>query len=233
MNVIRHQQMMMAARGGDPYWSYVLSMMNFEGSTFVDEKNATTWANPGGSAVTLITTVGNPFGSGNAAYFNGSAYLRNAGFALGAGDWTVEFWVNQPAYSGTDREVFDDRSASVQGNGFYCSESHIRSALCASVSNNSATLFSGGSLNATANIWTHYQFDKASGTIYAHVNGIYAASVADARTLGTATYAFLGASYGASQAMLGYLGGWRLTGGIARNGNVSSFTPPTAKFPNH
>jgi hypothetical protein len=184
------------------------------------------------TSLTVLETVGDakiiqtqtPYaGAYYSNYFNGTTdWITSASVtALGAGNWTIEFWINT---SSTATQVVSDARSSSQG--FYPAIAiDTSSKLYFYV--NSATLLT--TLTAiTLNTWTHVALVKASTTTTFYINGVSSGTVIDTNTYlaGPITFGASGLTTDAHSAKYtGYISNYRMVVGTAVY--TGTFTPPT------
>jgi hypothetical protein len=222
-----------ASGGSDPYFSSVVSLLHFDGSnggtTFTDQKGKT-WTGHG-TAQTQTTTF--KYGTAGLNLSQPNDYLdtsSHADFGFGTGDYTLECWARATNTAGRVNGLIDTRTASntgiqlFMGGGAFGVPTNTMGC-----SSNAAVLATGGTV--ISGNWYHIALCRASGTIYAFVNGVQAFTVADSRTYASASTCFIGADYAGTtgQRFDGQIDDLRITKSVARY--TSAFTPPTAAFP--
>ena len=178
-------------------------------------------------------TVGNPFGSGTAMYFDGSGdYLQtstSSDLTFGTGDFTVETWfypttVNtSAAYKG----IISDELYSNTGGWAVSQRDDELSLWIKNTGGSWVSFVADGAL--TANQWQHIavSYDSSTTTTRLFVDGT---SVASGTTSGwnlTGDQIEIGRSV-SGQEITGYLFDVRATKGEARY--TSNFTAPSAPF---
>lgn len=185
-----------------------------------------------------ISTAQSRFG-GSSIYFDGTGdYLTIAGNAnlwLGAGDFTVEFWVYSPTPPSTSAAQYELVSFGTSGSTFRC---FIFYASGSSTASAQIGIYSGATNIITVNsvipqnTWTHVAVTRSgsgTGNVRFYINGTQNA------TTGTSTTDFNTGNLGIGAAPAGtnpafvYIDDLRITKGFARY--TSSFTAPTAAFP--
>jgi putative addiction module CopG family antidote len=185
-----------------------------------------------------LETVGNAqistsvvkYGTGSLAFDGTGDFLKgafNPWVALGTGDYTIELWINFNSVSTS--VFFGDIDSSGNGNWafFYNSSAGVLRLLM----NNGAVTISSSSWSPSTGIWYHIAISRASGTYRFFVNGTLTGSGSDSTniTWGTNNFYVGSASDGGLQ-LNGYIDDLRITKGYARY--TTTFTPPTAAFPN-
>jgi hypothetical protein len=187
-----------------------------------------TFSNPTltiGSAVTTVEQ--SPFGSGNSYSFISSAnsYIdtpASSDWAVGTGDFTIEWFSYQTTLSGFQRAFTVDDFASIDigasiesGTFYYWANSSFR------YSSSSAS---------TANTWIHWAIVRASGVTRVYRNGTQLGSqITDTNDItNTVDELTIGNENTASTtaALVGYLTNFRWVKGLAVY--TGSFTVPTS-----
>ena len=166
--------------------------------------------------------------AGYSVFFDGSGdYLVSSSSAsnvLGAGDFTIEFWMLPNNTSSAYRALVssENYSATTGGWSLYQNGTAIE-----------FWLSPGGSvtLNATsavvANTWQHLALCRASGTLRLFVNGVQVQSVSNSTSL-TGQQFWLGGNNSGSFFFNGYMSNVRVVIGTALY--TTTFTPPTQLF---
>lgn len=218
---------LMAAAGNrgttDPYWSYVRSLLHFDGTngstTLVDQKGLAYTA-AGGSA---LSTATKKFGTAALSMVSGYLQAPSGTSNFGTGDFTFEMWVNLPAADSNPPVYFESRpSAGTNGAYLYIDGGGVYV--------NSAYLMAWSSAPPKDGNWHHIAYSRKSGHGYLFLDGALSGSGTD------------GTSYGGSAFEVGYningvvtdgfyIDEMRLTVGVGRY--TAAFTPPTAPFPNN
>ena len=180
-----------------------------------------------GTSTTNLETVGNAqistsvvkYGSGSVAFDGTGDYLTiNPSMeALGAADFTVEFWMYPNAtYSGTYAGILDSRTS---GNGaglIYVGYNGTANTI--GWYDNTGYVVTG---TVTVSTWQHIAFIRSASVLFMYVNGSLVSTGSYTQSL-TVPFKFIGSSFD-NYAFNGYIDNLRLTKGIARyNGN---FTP--------
>jgi hypothetical protein len=182
-----------------------------------------------------ISTSVKKFGAAS-MYFDGSGdYLvPNAGtsdlYAFGTGAYTIEFWIyfNSTA---TTYLIYDTRPSGV--NGFYPTIYFDSSAGYINFYLNGAIRITGTVATASGS-WHHVALCRSGTSTKLFINGTQSGSTyTDSNTyLGAASRPTIGGDGNApgSNGLNGYIDDLRVTKGYARY--TTTFTPPTAAFPN-
>ena len=211
----------------DPFRSYVVLDLN--GDTVNNERN-NTFTDKSGNNLT-ITRGGNatqgsfsPFSpAGWSGLFNGSSLSlsNNNAFAFGAGDFTVEFWINPSISSQSNFTKYFCTGVS-QGNFIIDQQT----------TTNQITVNDGLTVFLTSDIygiipfsWNHIAVTRSAGTLRIFINGIVTNSVNNTTTF-TQAGAYIGGSPTNTQNFNGYISNLRVVKGQALYTNA--FTPLTA-----
>lgn len=217
-----------AGAGGIAPPTYSVSaLLHFEGAdastTFTDEVG-NTWTAVGSAQ---IDTAQFQFGAASGLMTSGHIHTASsARFGFGAGEFTIEGWFRR-AGSLTNRVIFDTRTASNQGIVvFACTSSFDGLA----VGNNTAVL-AGSATAFTLSTWQHFAVVRQGTTLRGYVGGVQVFTVTDSRTYASASTAYMGIAYIISQQLSGHIDEFRVTKGLCRYPDGTSFTP-TGPFPN-
>jgi hypothetical protein len=229
--------------GEDPvtgYWSNVRFLAPMDGANgttvFTDVKSHS--ISTGGGAV-FSDAAGSPFGAGTSGYFPaaGSAYLGVADAAdlwLGAGDFTVEAWVNLPTLPSAGQDFPVIGSWVSLGNYSYLLAVRRRldaQELVFYTSPDGSTVVENAIAWApTASTWHHIAASRASGFIRLFADGVLLAELDDAGDFYDSSGEYAIGRVGAYSIYYnGYIGPLRITTGVARY--TADFTRPTGPFP--
>ena len=172
-----------------------------------------------------ISTSAQQFGSGS-LYFNGSTNymtVTNPALTLGTADFTIEFWVNPVATTGSSG-IIDTR---VGGSGlgviiYWGGTGHLYyQDTVVSCGPTSSTLSNG--------TWYHVAVTRYAGTATIWVNGVSNCTAGSDTANFTNTPWFIGKQTNNSAIYNGYIQDLRVTPGVARY--TTTFSPPAALFP--
>lgn len=231
MSARGHHGLLLAGGLGDPFWSYVTSLLPCTGpagsATFADAKGF----NWGVNGDVKVSDVQSLFGE-NMAYFDGAGdYLLGAAGAFNyhGQDFTWEAFLNTTQT--TNNCVVSGRAGTRAGWELFAPAGQ---ALDLAIWDGTRYLDVFGTLLLPSGTTVHVSVGYASGKYYLSING--AVDVVESAII-PGTYptfqAVLGSDLsGPSQyPYAGYLGQQRMTLGICRY--TSDFTPPDAPFPAH
>jgi hypothetical protein len=213
--------------GGDPDFANVSLLLHMDGSngstTFTDlSSNAhaiTTFGNA------QVSTAGPKYGTGALLLDGNGDYLRtpaDADFAFGTGDFTVECWCYATVVSDND--------------GLFTFGGTGSSGLFLALFNSGwrlGTTGSGGSYMDSAipdlNTWRHVAVTRSGTSLRLFIDGVQKGSTLTNSANLTDNQLKVGYYYSDFYGFTGKIDEFRVTKGIARY--TSSFTPPTAPFP--
>lgn len=157
----------------------------------------------------------------------------NGGFAFGSGPFTIEAWVYHNTHNAAAFEVVLGNFASSNNLGWdlYWNSSGQLSFAYSTTGNDSPAVVAAHT--PTTGAWKHVAVDcDAGGTIRTYYDGAKIASAARSAALFASTRdLFIGNDGNVTRKFPGYIGGVRITKGVARYATDTSFTPPTAAFP--
>ena len=227
----------------DPYFSSVSLLLHGNGT---NGSTTITDSSPSPKTVTAvgnaqISTAQSKFGGASIAFDGNNDYLtvaNNASLNFDSGDFTIECWFYVAALPPPDLDgrrisllaVYGSAAGGAQGYEFYVNFSNNSLALGRPATGNSAT----GGFTFALSTWYHVAYTRSGTTDRLFVNG-------QSLTLLVNTYAPVSSPNGTLQIgserfftgysfdLNGYIDELRITKGIARY--VSTFTPPTAPFP--
>lgn len=188
-----------------------------------------------------ISTSVFKYGTG-ALKFNGTTdYLvtspaNQAAFAFGSGDFTIECWVYISSYA-AGGSFYSVMGAGTSTNTLMNLSVRVNSAGTAigafTTDGLNFTINPNGTTGGVAlNTWTHIAVVRNGTSFRTYTNGVSGTNVVSAATLYTTTQPLIVGALGYDLTTLfsGYIDDLRVTKGIARY--TTTFTPPTAAFPN-
>ena len=189
---------------------------------------------PDNAMMNDLETVGNAqvstsvkkYGTGS-LYFNSSNadYLNvPSKFALGSGDFTVEFWQYLTSLPNTVAPFSFGTSDAAGNCEIYIGSNGVIYwyASAERITSSAGTITTGG--------WQHIAVSRASGTTKLFVAGTQVGSSYSDATNYTGSLNYIGRGYGVN-GILGYIDDFRVTKGYARY--TANFTPPTAALPTY
>jgi hypothetical protein len=196
------------------------------GTTFTDSSMFGRTMTASGNVKTSVTQ--SKFG-GSAAYFDGSGdYLSNAdaGIALGAGDFTIDFWVQLTATS--SRVIFDTQTiggSSTRPNSMFL---NLSSGSALVLIHNNANRIASSSI-LSLNTWYHIAIVRNGTKTTLYVNGTAdGTTTAITANMSTASMVIGMNASSSSNFYSGYIDEFRVSVGIARW--TANFTPPTSAY---
>jgi YD repeat-containing protein len=216
--------------------SLLLHMGGANGArTIVDSARSPKTVTPAGDA--QIATDQSRFG-GSSLKFDGSGdyadVSSSADFAMGSGDFTVEFWVwTNPATAAWSRLLENEAYNTTGGwhfsyNGSDAAGSRRLGFQIGLNGGGGARIDSNAALPTSQ--WVHVAVTRAVGTVRMFVNGVQQSGTLATTENYTSQKMRIGATLGtASNFFTGYLDDLRITKGLARY--TANFTPPPAQLP--
>ena len=223
------------APSGDPYWTSVSLLTNFENNLTFQDGSTNNFAITRTGVVN--PSLNTPFsGVGGSEYFNGSTgYLtipRNTAFDISTGDFTIECWFNTAIANSNFQRIFSiDNTSGSNTASTVTIAFEIGSTGIVIAAYSGATGY--GATTATAlstNTWYHLALVRNGSTFTGYINGTSAGSSTFAGTLNYAALAApsIGAwnNSGWSRFINGFVSNVRIVKGTAVY--TSAFTPPTA-----
>jgi hypothetical protein len=169
-------------------------------------------------APTAVYDVGTNGGSG---YFDGTGdYLSvasNAAFAVGTGDFTIDFWIYPERFT-SETPIFKAYASNPQNYDFRLGTGGSAAFIYYETGYNS-------SINVRLREWTHIAITRQSGSIRGFINGVQGITATNSNNVGNVPMR-LGTDQLANNMYLGYISNFRLTKGSALF--TSNFTPPTS-----
>lgn len=221
---------------GDALWSYVQCLMHFDGPNnglrIYDERH---------KAVTVtgnakLSTLQSKFGGSSLALDGNGDRISIAGFtAPGTNDLTVEcfvypratanatpvVWGNGTTVTSTTSLLFADHSTHPGKYALFVGSFSTTTALLVSTS------------DIVYGQFAHVAVTRSNQTFTLWINGVPEATATHAGTFGTGTTVYIGGvSATTAFDFFGYIDEFRYTHGASRYSGTS-FTPPTAPFPNY
>lgn len=189
-----------------------ITQLSFNGNITDVSVSPITWTASGTAAT---STTQNKFGTASLSAGTGAITATAAGFGVGTGDFTLEFWIYPVGTTG--RYGITDRS-----NGSLRLEYSAGKIIYYDVS---TALITGGSL--TANVWTHVVVCRSSGSTKLFYNGTQSGSTYTDSKNYTDTAVTFGALDGPAISFNGYLDDFRFTKNALY---TTTFTAPTTEL---
>lgn len=218
----------------DPYFENVVALMHFDGTnggqnnTFLDSStNAFTITRNGNPTQGSFSPFSRADG-GFSNYFDGTGdYLtvsNNTALGMGTGDFTVEFWLYQTAFSNY-RQILDVLDGNSAGRLILWVGS---TGEIINLGSSGVARHSSAAGAVVANAWTHIALVRSSGVTKFYSNGVQSgSSYTDGNNYTCTTGSvFIGInSDGSSYPYQGYISNFRMVKGTAVY--TGAFTPPT------
>jgi len=187
-----------------------------------------------------ISTAQSKFGGSSLAFDGTGDYLTsaaNSAFDLGSGDYTIELWVRLISASNYGGIVGKGQIGVVNSTAYSLEFDNTSNAISLWIGNNTPPSFGSYVVTGTTNIrtsavWTHLAVSRSGNNTRLFVNGTQEGSTyTTAYTIAAGNPLWIGGGFYAptTNNINGYIDDLRITKGVARY--TSSFTPPTAPFP--
>jgi hypothetical protein len=198
-------------------------LLNFTNAGIIDSTAKNNLETVGNAQVDTTTKK---FGTGSMEFDGTGDYLAiksSENLLFHSGDFTIEAWVYLNSL-GSDRGIYDCRSAISSVGAFYISGS------------NNTVAFYDGTVTATgtaltSGTWNHVAWVRSGTTLYGYLNGVQQWT----RTLSTNVSSIgslpkIGTDFNGTQSFMnGFIDDLRITKGVARY--TANFTAPTKAFP--
>ncbi len=158
----------------DPYWTSVVSLVSFDGSngsTSVVDAKGNSWSTFGNAA---LSTTDSKFGSASLLLDGTGDYVQSAIVAaIGAGDFTVEFWFWYASSPGAAQELLCIVTPE-STNADLIIELTAANQVRVSIRNNGASngLDASTSNSPTAGAWNHFSLSVVGADVRGRVNGV-------------------------------------------------------------
>lgn len=222
------------ASGGDPHWANVSSLLHFEGpngsTTFTDER-PNTWTAFNDAK---ISTAQFKFGTSSGAWDGSGDYIStpfSTALNISTGDFTYEAFIRPNL--GTDGNIGSQRDSGATGWALEARGDGavwLRAMINGSYSDLRITTPPGV---LTPGVWQHVALTRNGNLFTIWVNGVSSGTLTSSGALdnnGGAPLRIGRSQQGSENDYNGFMDEFRLTKGICRY--TSTFTPPSAPFPN-
>lgn len=222
----------------DPYWSSVQLLLHFDGTdgskTFTDYSSSPKTVSSIGAS--SISTAQAKFGP-SSLFTNGTggghaSVAHTSALNVGSGDFCIEFFVYASSIP-SNVVLFNKQSGTASGYPFQGLLTPTGAIIFRSYATGEILRFTTTSAAGvvTTNTWHHLAFSRVGSNLYAYVNGVLVASTTYTGALPDSTQAMqIGAYSDSAFRLWGYIDEFRYTVGNGRY--PTTFTPPTAAFPN-
>jgi Concanavalin A-like lectin/glucanases superfamily/Fibronectin type III domain len=225
----------------DPYYYNTVLLLHMNGdnntTTITDNSRFSRSCSTAGD--TKISVLQSKFGD-SSAYFDGSGdYItvpNSAGLDFGSGDFTIEYWEYRTD-SGDSRPVMC-RVATDQGYnpfllGYKSGSTLYAYASSEYVNTQNWDIVSALSMGSVVyNSWTHYAFVRQGNTFRTYQNGIQIATTSSSSSIAFGNGPLNIGRYRNSEYYQGYLDDIRITKGICRYPDGTTFSVRTLPFSN-
>jgi hypothetical protein len=182
--------------GGDLYFNQTTLLLNADNNTFITDAsdNAFTITPAGDTRPSAFS----PYNTGWSNYFDGNGDSLTVGpsaeFTFGTGDWTVEYWVYLPTWTGLNTLVNISNSSNPDTPyGFIIRSSGTVGQWVIYIGDGATWAVAGPSTTTGpgAGVWQHHAHVRSSGTYTMYIDGVSRYSVANSTDL-PYTYAHIG-----------------------------------------
>jgi hypothetical protein len=213
--------------GTDPDFSSVSLLLHMDGSngstTFTDSSSGNVACVARGNAT--VSTAQSKFGGGSLVVDGTSqtcvTCATTSVHAFGTADFTIEGWVYLNSI-GSDKKIFDFSYVDGVMLQLYPTTSSLW------IKN---TNYDFATTHLPTGQWVHFAVTRASNAINLWIDGTSRASGTNSTNIAASNELAIGAESGGREGNInGYIDEFRITKNVARY--TSSFTPPTAPFPN-
>lgn len=212
--------------GTDPHFANVISLLHFDGSdgsTTITDQKSKTWT---ASGTAQLDTAQSKFGGSSLLVTGGNGKVistTDAGDQFGTGDFTIEFWLRISSFAAVQIICDTRASGAAVAPALYLNGSSLR------YFTNNADRIIGA--NLTSNTWYFIALSRVSGSTRLFVDGTQSGSTyADSNNYVNQVISYGDASYQNGNPISGWVDEARITKGVGRYS--STFTPPSAPFPN-
>ena len=207
----------------DPDFASVSLLLHADGAdastTFTDSSSGGLTVTANGAA--QISTSQSKFGGASGRFQSSGDYLQlTHGTSFGAGDFTIETWLYSP-WNTNDNIIFEFRTTV----NLVC---WINSGGAVWIYT-PATSFGNRGTIAT-NQWAHFALARDSGTVRLYLDGLQAWSGSDSGTIDTSGNLYIGRAFDALREPNFFFDDYRIST-VCRYPSGTTFTPPTAAFP--
>lgn len=191
-------------------------------TTFVD--SSSTGATISISGTVTHSTEQAKFGGSSMKFADGALTVSDASYAVGTGDFTIDFWAYRTGNMGTAGLASGGIIDGALGPQMHTADTTFS----ANVWNNTPAAPSITNIAVPINTWTHFAFVREGGNSRVATNGVFSSVVVQNQNASSTQFA-IGARYGNGSFRLNntYIDEFRFASGAAWS---ADFTPPTAPY---
>ena len=219
---------------GDPYWSDVITLLDFSDNGITDLSNTGVTSAIVGSGVSLSSAV-TKFG-GNSLYLNGSAgvsylNLTDSAYAMGTNVWTIEGWF-YPTSNAIQKALFALSTAAGTSTAAVVATDYLYDQALSMYNGTGQNIYNSPTNSFTTNNWHHIAVVRSSGTLKLFIDGVLMSGTSAESASNDTTSARIqlgGWMVNLDRDFIGYIDSFRVTKGVARY--TANFTAPTEAFP--
>lgn len=224
------RQAIWPSAGGDPYWANVSLLLHMDGSngstTFTDSSGTPKTVTVNGGAA--ISTAESKFGGSSAAFNGSNDSLTFADIGLGTDDFTIEMFFKTNSSVQYATLIGNETSGASAGFSLMINKDSSTGGQIA-VYRTGNLVVESSSGDWSDNAWHHVAFVRSGSAVTLYIDGTSYGSSVDSASYNGITYVVGRNDSFAPRNMIGYIDDLRITKAARYN---SSFTPPTAAFPN-
>ena len=176
-----------------------------------------------GNTKTMVAV--NKFGGSSILFDGVGDVLLGQKGALGAADFTIEFWMFVTAYGGTATALYSNRSSSAQSAATHPSLGMLTNG---TLDWYGSTSMVTSSVAVAFNTWTHVALCRVGSTLSIYLGGVLRGTGTSSQNYSVEQFTIGGHADFSTECFSGYLDEYRITKGVARY--TSSFTPPSSAF---
>lgn len=235
MAVIDLAGSVLAGSSSDPLYGNVVTLLHFDGqnnaTTFVDNSpSPRTWTAVGAAK---LSTAQKKFGNATLSLDGAGSWVETTGtssFALGAGDFAIEFWINTTDSNFVPVDFYTTNQNTWQ---LWATTTGTLQFYAGNTGGNGAVVTSTTAINNGA--WHHVRVSRSGGGATSiAIDGVVEASATDLRDYSFVTSKLaIGAQVSTRNAtydLNGYIADLRITKGAGRSGAVPTAYYPDAKL---
>lgn len=169
---------------------------------------------------------------GKSCYFDGTGdYLAATGCDVGAGDFTIDFWMRATNGSVRDDGLFHLQSSTPPPGGYGGLSLGINDTLSGFVVGHDST-YDARTATISAGVWYHIALVRVGSNVTLYLDGVaLGATVSTSTDFSSYNYAHIGVYYSTGYVWDGYIDDFRITKGIARY--TANFTPEARQSPEY
>lgn len=205
---------------GDPYWSYVKTLLHFDGDLTDMGSGATSFGNTGGA---VLSTTNTKFGAGSldcTASADARCFGSGNGVGIGTGDFCLELWFYDPSSTGNQYVLLHSGTDSIR----------VITDFSGGLTVDLTGVSPVGYFSYSYASWNHLAITRSGNSWKTWLNGVEVQSWTNSTHNGGGSASFwIGSGSSSATGMRLLIDDLRLTVGVPRY--TSTFTP-SGPFPN-